>query len=125
MIGPLDFTTVLIAYTALVATVIGGIMTFLLVHFVPVKSRVQTLWREMYGAGGTTGHIEEAEEDVDSLRDKIDGIADDHREQQERLDEIEDYLEALSGRVSEAPDGDFTGGNGRWRRGPGDDADDD
>ena len=93
---------VLIAYTAVVLTVIGGLVSFILVHFIPVKARVDQLWNDMYGHNSQDGFVAEREDDAESLREKTEKLSDDHERSYRRINDICRYLHRLSESIAEA-----------------------
>lgn len=100
-----QLANVLIAYTAVMATVISGIMAFMLYHFLPVKSRVDTMWRELYGGDtGGGGALNDAEGERESMREMLDDAEGEHRRMSARLARVVAYLRDLSDHVDEDDD---------------------
>lgn len=89
---------ILIAYTAVVVTIVGGIMGFMLYHFIPLKMKVSTMWHDLYGE---RGHIEESEDERESMRAMLEKARDEHEDQSERLDDVVDFLCDLSEHIEE------------------------
>lgn len=101
---PMDLITILIAYTAVVLTVVGGILTFLLYHFLPVKSRTDTMWRDLYGNGGE-GELEEAGDERENMREMLREAQAEHRMQSAQMARMTEYLDDLSDHLGDgAPD---------------------
>lgn len=99
-----DLTLILLAYSSLVATIIGGILAFILYHFVPMKARVETMYAELYGKGGKDGTVKQYK----TIRDMIEESRTQQRRQRRAIEDIIDYLhdliEALHDDEQELPD---------------------
>jgi hypothetical protein len=91
-----DLTTILLAYTSVVLTIVGGILAFMLYHFLPVKSKVDTMWRELYGGDTGDGHIDESSDEQDSLRQMLEEARDRQEMTQARMDRVVRFLNDLS-----------------------------
>lgn len=96
----MDLATILAAYSAIVLTIIGGILTFILVHFVPMKSRVSTMWHDLYNGEGQ-GHIEESEDSRESMRDMLEDAQAQHERQGRRMNHLVHYLQDLSDHLAD------------------------
>lgn len=101
----MDIATVLLAYTSIVLTIIGGILTFMLAHFIPLKTKVETMWRDLYNGAGK-GHIEESEHERESMREMLETAQDQHEEHGEVLEDVVTYLSDLGEHIEEENGGD-------------------
>lgn len=70
---------ILIAYTALMTTLVGGLLAFLFYQYFPLKSKIEILWHDVYD-NGSAGWITQSEERVEELDDRLGSIEDDNRE---------------------------------------------
>lgn len=91
-----DLTTILLAYSSIMLTIIASILGFVLYHFLPVKSRVDTMWRELYGGDTGDGHIDEATDEQDSMRDMLEEARDRQEMTQARMHRMVRFLNDLS-----------------------------
>lgn len=89
------FIQILIAYTAIVLTVVGGILTFLLYHFMPLKNKVEIIWTELHGSNGS-GHIDESQEARESIREIIETTQNNQQQLKYEIHDIRQYLVRLS-----------------------------
>ena len=90
-----ELTTILAAYTSIVLTIIGGIMAFMLYHFIPLKMRVSTMWHDLYDDDGR-GHIQESDEERESIRDMLRNAQNQHEKIDRRTRRVIKYLGDLS-----------------------------
>lgn len=89
----MDMSMILLTYSSLVLTVIGGILSFILYHFVPMKAKVERIWNDLYGKNG---HIDEFEEDTESLRKMLERTHQQHEDLRSKLDRVILFLDHLS-----------------------------
>lgn len=101
-----SLTTILLAYTSIVLTIIMGILGFVLYHFLPVKSRVDQMWRELYGGETGDGHIAESDEDHESLRDLMQNTQSQNQLVHARMDRLVRFLNDLSSWLDKNGDSD-------------------
>ena len=95
-----ELVTILAAYTSIVLTIILAVLGFMLYHFVPVKVRVSTMWHDLYNGAGT-GHIEESDDERDSIMNMLETAEEQREEVVVYLSDLSEYLKEPDG--SEAP----------------------
>ena len=95
-----ELVTILAAYTSIVLTIILAVLGFMLYHFVPVKVRVSTMWHDLYNGAGT-GHIEESDDERDSILNMLETAEEQREEVVVYLSDLSEYLKEPDG--SEAP----------------------
>lgn len=86
---------VLVAYTSVILTIIGAIIGFMLYHFVPMKTEVKTIWHDLYNGSGA-GSIESADKERKSMRDMLEDMQDQQRDEKMKTEHIMLYLRDLS-----------------------------
>jgi len=95
-----ELVTILAAYTSIVLTIILAVLGFMLYHFVPVKVKVSTMWHDLYNGAGT-GHIEESDDERDSIMNMLETAEEQREEVVVYLSDLSEYLKEPDG--SEAP----------------------
>lgn len=95
-----DLATILAAYSAIVLTIIGGILSFMMYHFVPMKMKVTTMWHDLYNGEGK-GHIEESEDGRESMRSMLEDAQEQHERQGRRMNHLVRYLQDLSDHLAD------------------------
>jgi hypothetical protein len=87
---------ILIAYTALITTIMAGILGFFLKDYFPLKSKVNQLYHEVYdnGSEGLITHIEESHQE---MHDEIEDVGSD-------VKDVKEYTRQLSRSVEEQTD---------------------
>lgn len=90
-----ELSIILLAYSSLAATVIGGILAFILYHFVPMKSRVEVMYGELYGRGDSDGAVTKMAETHQTIRDMLEESKRQQRRQRKAIEDIIDYLHDL------------------------------
>jgi len=97
----------LIAYTAVIITIVGGVLVFLLYHFFPLKRDVEAMKDDLYN-GGEAGHIRESQEAREEIRGDIQQMRGEVRESHEqvrmRLDDLVLYVDDLGTWMAESED---------------------
>ena len=103
----------IIAYTALMVTLGGGIFAFLLYQFFPLKSKVERLHDDVYG-NGREGLLDVAEDERESLSERVKEFEDVQMQTREDTRELLYYVKAQSTILNEeldrsipVPDGDL------------------
>lgn len=107
----------LIAYTALITTVVAGILAFLLKEYFPVKSRVNRIYRDLYGDESGQGLLDDVDEEHDSLNDRLSRIDNDHEDLSEDVKEVRYYVRRICEELEEETDADLpeVREHGRWQ----------
>lgn len=95
--------TILLAYTSVVLTIVAGILGFVLYHFIPVKSKVETMWTELYGVGNVDGHIHSSEQNRESIREMIQETQAQHEELDDKMSSVIHYLDEFGKQFDDKP----------------------
>lgn len=97
----------LIAYTALITTVVAGILAFLFRDYFPIKSQLNQIHRDLYGNGSGEGLLTDVNREHDSLNDRLARIDQDHEQLAGDVKEIRFYLQMLCEELDEETDADL------------------
>lgn len=114
----LTWVQVLVAYTALVTTIVGGILAFLFYQYFPLKSKVQQIYKDLYGSDGRPGLFSNVDDKHESLDERLDRIDEEHESLSDDIAEIRYYLKRIVEQLEENTD--VTGlpdvkQEGKWR----------
>lgn len=96
----------LIAYTALVITVVGGVLAFLMYHFFPLMRDVDAMKDDLYNGENDDGHIGASEAGREDIRAEIKDLREEVRSEHEtvrlRLDDLVLYVDDLGTWMADA-----------------------
>ena len=129
-----EIITVLLAFISILVSVIAGILSYMLYHFIPMKNRVNTLWNSWFGVpdtedDGTLAELKTRQkrirEDHTNIRDVVEDIQAEqnknHDENRRGFSSIRLFLYSLSEALEEqdidAPDPDEEIPDRRFYRG--------
>lgn len=108
---------ILITYTALVLTIIGGILAYLFYHFLPMKLQVSSMHTELYGregheGGGVLAEWRRSRYEQLKERETIREMVTDTRQRQIELSKevggIRQYVRTLTGVLRKEVGGDMS-----------------
>lgn len=90
-----DIITILLAFISIGVTIVGGLVSWVVLKLLQLDGKLQTLWDDYFGVDAANGHgfREEVADDQDSMRAMLVQAKLKHETFEEFLADLSDYLD--------------------------------